>query len=474
MSVRNLKPTKIKNNTINRNDELATYSIPKLLFKLSVPAIIAQLVNALYNIVDRIYIGNIPELGRNLLTSVGLTFAVIMIISAFASLIGAGAAPLMSIKLGQNRKDEATNILSESLSYLLILSIILPPIILIFQDNFLYIFGASTNTFQAAKNYLSIYAIGTPFVMIALGMNFFINAQGFTHLGMRSILIGAVSNIILDPIFIFILKMNERGAALASIISQALSAIYVIYLLSSDRLPLSIKWNVTFKPSFKLILPIVSLGLSPFIMQSTEGILQIVQNNTLQKYGGDMAVGAMVIIVSLTQLFFLPCVGLGSGSQAIISFNYGAQNYKRVIICAKLAAFVSWAWLFVAFVGFLLIPQFFTRLFTQDIALINFTTQPLRIYMIGFFLLGLQLSLQNSFVALGQAKISICLALLRKLILLIPLILILPQITSWSYRAVFIAEPISDLIASLCTTFVFIIYYNKQLKPKLKLNDSKK
>ncbi len=474
MSVRKLKPTKIKNYTINRNDELATYSIPKLLFKLSVPAIIAQLVNALYNIIDRIYIGNIPELGRNLLTSVGLTFAVIMIISAFASLIGAGAAPLMSIKLGQNRKDEAANILSESLSYLLILSIILPPIILIFQDSFLYIFGASTNTFQAAKNYLSIYAIGTPFVMISLGMNFFINAQGFTQLGMRSILIGAVSNIILDPIFIFILKMNERGAALASIISQALSAIYVIYLLSSGRLPLSIKWNVTFKPSFKLILPIVSLGLSPFIMQSTEGILQIVQNNTLQKYGGDMAVGAMVIIVSLTQLFFLPCVGLGSGSQAIISFNYGAKNYKRVIICAKLAAFVSWAWLFVAFVGFLLIPQFFTRLFTQDIALINFTTQPLRIYMIGFFLLGLQLSLQNSFVALGQAKISICLALLRKLILLIPLILILPQITSWSYRAVFIAEPISDLIASLCTTFVFIIYYNKKLKPKLELNDSKK
>lgn len=457
-----------QNTGINRKEALSTSSIPKLLFQLSIPAIVAQIVNALYNIVDRIYIGNIPEIGSNLLTSVGLTFAVIMIISAFAALIGAGGAPLMSIKLGQKNISEAREILSESFSYLLIISLILPVLIILTQDKFLYFFGASNETFQSAKNYLSIYALGTPFVMLALGMNFFINAQGFTQYGMRSILIGAICNIILDPIFIFLLKMNEKGAATASVISQAISALYVINLLSSKKLTLSIDWKKALRPKFKVIFPIIALGLSPFIMQSTEGILQIVQNNTLQRYGGDIAVASMVIIVSLTQLFFLPCVGLVSGSQAIISFNYGAENFKRVSEAVKLSAFISWLWLFLAFLFFQFFPTLFIRLFTQDSNLIAFTTKPLRTYMLGFLLLGLQISLQNSFVALGQAKISICLAILRKLVLLIPLILILPIISPWSYNSVFIAEPISDIIASLTTTFAFILFYKKKIIVKKK------
>ncbi|MDI9470570.1 MAG: MATE family efflux transporter [Bacillota bacterium] len=433
---------------------LARERVGPLLLRLAFPAIVAQLVNALYNIIDRIYIGNIPEQGGRLLTGVGVTFAIIMVINASASLIGSGGAPLLTMHLGEGDKEAAAHVLNQAFIYLLLLAVIIMPAIWLTQDRFLYWFGASEVTFAAARNYLTIYTLGTPFVMISLGMNAFINAQGFTSLGMRTVLVGAVANLILDPIFIFGLGLNESGAAIATVISQALSAAYVLRVLTGGRLAVSLQPVLMRRIDWKTFGRIVALGLAPFVMSSTEGLLQVVQNSTLQRYGGDAAVGAMVIIGSIMQFILLPTAGLTRGAQPIISYNYGALQFDRVRAAVRKLVMYCVIWVGSMFLLVQLFPGAFVRIFNSDPEMIRFTSPLLRLYMLGMIFMGLQISLQNSFVALGQAKRSIALAMLRKLILLIPLILILPL---WfGYRAVFFAEAIVDFTAAAVTTIVFV------------------
>ncbi len=433
---------------------LARERVGPLLLRLAIPAIIAQLVNALYNIIDRVYIGNIPEVGGRLLTGVGVTFAIIMVINASASLIGSGGAPLLTMHLGEGNETAAAHVLNQAFIYLLLLAAIIMPAIWLTQDRFLCWFGASEATFAAARNYLTIYTLGTPFVMISLGMNAFINAQGHASLGMRTVLVGAVANLILDPIFIFGFGMNERGAAIATVISQALSAAYVLRVLTGGRLTVGLRSALMRRIDWETLGRIVSLGLAPFVMSSTEGLLQVVQNSTLQRHGGDAAVGAMVIIGSIMQFVLLPTGGLTRGAQPISSYNYGALQFDRVRQAVRKLVTYSMVWAGTMFALVQLFPGVFVRIFNADPEMIRFTSPLLRLYMLGVIFMGLQISLQNSFVALGQARRSIALAMLRKLVLLIPLILILPR---WfGYRSVFFAEAIVDFTAAAVTTTVFV------------------
>lgn len=444
----------------SQTNEMATGSIPKLFFKLAIPAVVAQVVNLLYNIVDRIYIGHIPEIGASALTGVGLFSSIMMFITAFSMLAGAGGAPLASIALGKNDKDHAEKIMTNSFLLLLVFAAILTVLIYILAPTLLTMFGASEVTLPYAVDYARIYVLGTVFVLLVTGMNPFVTTQGFANIAMLTTVIGAVINIVLDPIFIFGLGMGVKGAALATVLSQAVGALWIFRFLTGNKTILKLrKENMKLDP--KVFGPTLALGISPFIMVSTESLLSISFTTSLAKYGGDVAVGAMTIITSINMLVTMPLQGFTQGGQPIMSYNYGAGNVDRV----KKAFFMQ----FGVCVGYsaifwglcMLMPNVLVAIFTTDAALVEYGAWALRIYMAGIFSVGFQLACQQSFMALGQAAISLIMAFLRKLILLIPLIFILPNFFADKVFAVFLAEPISDIIAAAITTIVFFTQFKK-------------
>lgn len=449
--------------TVSGKEFLGKDPIGKLLFQLAVPTVIAQLINMLYNIVDRIYIGHIPEIGATALTGVGVCMPLIMIVSAFAALVGYGGAPRASIFMGKKDNESAEKTLGNCFVVQIIISLILTMVLFIWNRDLLMAFGASENTIQYAVNYMNIYALGTIFVELTLGMNVFITAQGFAKTGMLSVVIGAVTNIILDPIFIFGFHMDVRGAALATIISQGLSCIWVISFLCGKKSFLKIrKKNLILVPRF--ILPCLALGSSTFVMQASESVISVCFNSSLQRYGGDIAVGAMTILTSVMQFAMLPLQGLGQGAQPIISYNYGAGNAERVKQAFKLLLKVSLSFSCALWLAVMIFPGGFATMFTTDESLMQFTKTALRIYMGVMFLFGIQISCQMTFTALGRAVESIVVAVMRKFVLLLPLIYIMPHIiTSDPAMGVYMAEPIADAIAVTFTAILFSIQFKKAL-----------
>lgn len=444
--------------------DLGKESVGKLLLKLATPAIIAQLVNVLYNIIDRIFIGRIPN-GEIAMAGVGVAFPIIMMVSAFSALIGMGGAPLVAIKMGEKNNDGAEKIMSNSFSLLLIISVILTVIFLVFKEPILWAFGASEATIGYAKDYLTLYLIGTVFVQIALGMNPFINTQGFAKTGMVTVMVGAAINIILDPIFIFVFDMGVKGAALATITAQLVSAIWVLCFLFGKKSILKIRKKYMI-PDIKVAISIMALGVSPFIMQATESLVLISLNNKLSAYGGDLAVGAMTIMSSIMQIIMLPLMGLAQGAQPIISYNYGAKNIDRVKKTFKLLLGCCLAFTTFMFALVMIFPELLVGIFNNKPELVQITTWSMRIYFAGIFAFGAQSACQNTFLALGQAKISLLLALLRKIILLIPLIFILPTFATTmtgKLQGVLTAEPVADILAALTTITCFIVFYKKAL-----------
>ena len=443
---------------------LRTEPLGRLLLKLALPTVAAQLINMLYNIVDRIYIGHIPDIGATALTGVGVCMPLIMIVSAFAALVGYGGAPRASIFMGKQDKESAEKTLGNCFVLQIIISVILTAALLIWNRDFLMAFGASENTIGYGVNYMNIYALGTIFVEITLGMNAFITAQGFAKTGMLSVLIGAVANIILDPIFIFGFNMDVRGAALATIISQALSCIWVVSFLAGKKTFLKIKRkNLRLTP--KILLPCLALGVATFIMQASESIISVCFNSSLQNYGGDIAVGAMTILTSVMQFAMLPLQGLGQGAQPIISYCYGAGDSGRVRGAFKLLLKVSMGYSVILWILVMMLPGGFAAMFTSDGQLMEYTKTALRIYMGSMFLFGIQMACQMTFNALGKAAESIIVAVMRKFVLLIPLIYIMPHIIrSNQTMAVYMAEPIADLLAVTFTAILFAVQFKKTLK----------
>ena len=443
------------------NTDLGKESIGKLIFKLSTPAIIAQLVNVLYNIVDRIFIGRMTN-GDIAMAGVGVAFPIILIVSAFSALVGMGGAPLAAIKMGEKDNEGAEKILSNSFMLLIILSIILTVGFSIFKEPILWTFGASNATIGYAVDYISIYLLGTIFVQISLGMNQYINTQGFAKIGMLTVVIGAVINVILDPILIFGFNLGVKGAALATITAQGISAIWVLKFLLGKKSILKIRKKFL-KLEKKIIFNIVSLGISPFIMQSTESIVLISLNSQLAKYGGDLAIGAMTIMSSIMQIVLQPTMGLTQGAQPIMSYNYGAKQIDRVKKTFKICLAICFLYTTIMWSLLMIMPQVFVSIFNNDSALMEITKWSIRIYFAGIFIFGIQIACQQTFLALGQAKISLVLALLRKVLLLIPLIFILPLFMKNQLFAVFLAEPVADIIAALTTMICFIVFYKKSL-----------
>ncbi len=453
-----------KNSTEDDKEFLGKEPIGRLLLKLAVPTVVAQLINMLYNIVDRIYIGHIPEDGAAALTGLGVCMPLILIVSAFAALVGYGGAPRASIAMGRKDKASAEKILGNCFALQIMISVILTGVLLIWNRDFLMAFGASDNTIEYGVSYMNIYALGTIFVEITLGMNAFITAQGFAKTGMLSVVIGAVTNIILDPVFIFGFDMGVRGAALATILSQALSCLWVILFLCGKRTYLKIqRKNLGLTPS--VILPCLALGVSTFIMQASESVISVCFNSSLQAYGGDIAVGAMTILSSVMQFAMLPLQGLGQGAQPIISYNYGAGDSVRVKAAFKLLLKASLCYSAILWMLVMVFPQGFAAMFTTDPELIEFTKTALRIYLAVLVLFGIQIACQMTFNALGKAVESIVVAVTRKFILLIPLIYILPQIlSSDKTTAVYLAEPVADTVAVTFTAVLFTIQFKKVLK----------
>ena len=429
-----------------------------LLFKLALPAILAQVINLLYNLVDRMYIGHIAEVGSVALTGLGVTMPFIMCVSAFAALVSMGGAPRASIMMGRGNKEEAERILGNCTSMLVLVAVIVTVVSQIWGPDILLLFGASESTLPYAWAYMQIYSLGTIFVQLALGLNAFINAQGFARTGMLTVVIGAVCNIVLDPIFIFGLHMGVRGAALATILSQGVSCVWIVrFLLGKETILRIRKGNLKIRP--KTVGPCIALGVAPFIMQFTESVLNICFNTSLLKYGGDVAVGAMTILSSVMQMSMLPIQGLTQGAQPIIGFNYGAKKMDRVkktfrLLLVSCVAFTAVIWLIC-----MILPQAFILIFTDQAELIAFTKWAIRIYMAVSVIFGVQISCQQTFIALGNAKTSVFLALLRKVILLIPLIYILPAFMEDKLMAVFLAEPVADVIAVTTTSILFYRTY---------------
>lgn len=443
---------------------LGTEPVGKLLLKLALPTVTAQVINMLYNIVDRIYIGHIPEVGALALTGVGVCMPLILIVSAFAAFVGNGGAPRASIFMGKGDHESAEKTLGNCFIVQILISLVLTLVLLRWSRDFLMAFGASENTVEYGVSYLNIYALGTIFVQLTLGMNTFITAQGFAKTGMLSVLIGAVSNIILDPIFIFGFHMGVQGAALATILSQALSCAWVLAFLFGKKTRLRIRKQY-FLLEKEIILPSLALGLSTFIMQSSESIISICFNSSLLRYGGDIAVGAMTILTSVMQFALLPMQGLGQGAQPIMSYNYGAENADRVKAAFKLLLTISLCYAVLLWALVMLFPQSFASLFTSDLQLLEFTKTALRVYLACMFLFGIQLACQITFTSLGNAKASIMVAVMRKFILLIPLIYIMPRIyTANQTKAVYMAEPIADFLAVSFTVVLFTFQFKKAMK----------
>lgn len=440
---------------MNNDNKLGEMPVGKLLWSLALPAIAAQVINALYNIVDRMYIGRIPEGGSLALAALGVSFPIIMIISAFSALVGMGGAPRAAIRMGEKRMDEAEKILSNAFVCLCIISAVLMIFFFFTKEKLLLMFGATENTLPYANQYFSIYLIGTFFVQVSIGLNQFISAQGFAKTSMMTVLIGAICNIILDPIFIFVFNMGVSGAALATIISQFISAFWVLRFLFGKKTALRIRRKY-FRLERRVILPVLALGLSPFIMQSTESLVQLTLNSGMKTYGGanaDLYVGTLSIIMSTMQFFTLPMMGLAQGAQPIISYNYGSKNMERVKKAFKLLIISSIAFSAVMWTAAMVIPQVFVRIFSADPELLRLGVPGMRIFMAGMLLMGAQFACQNTLIALGQAKTSMFLALLRKVILLIPLALILPKFLG--VTGILIAEPIADMLAIVTTCIVF-------------------
>lgn len=448
---------------LTQNDRLATEPVGRLMFSLAIPAILSQIINLLYNMVDRVFIGHISSVGADALTGVGVCSPLIILIAAFASLAAMGGAPRTAIFLGKGDKETAENILGNCAFLLIILSIVLTVFFQIFGYRFLLVFGASENTIGYAWSYLKIYTLGTIFVQMTLGLNAFISTQGFAKISMYTVTIGAVLNILLDPVFIFVLKMGVQGAALATIISQCVSMVWTIVFLTGNKTNLKIKKQYL-KLDGSIIGPCVLLGLAPFIMQSTESILFTCFNSSLLKYGGDIAVGAMTILTTVSQMAMLPLVGLAHGAQPIISYNLGSKNYGRMKSAFKILLLCSLAYTLTLWTFIELFPAAFAKIFSNDATLVDFTAHSMRIYLAMIGLMGIQMACQQTFVAIGNAKCSIFVALLRKVILLIPLIYILPAFMVDKTTAIFLAEPLADLVSISTAGTLFYFEFKKIIR----------
>ena len=447
---------------MNRSEErLGTAPLLKLIFSLGIPAVLAQLVNLLYSIVDRIYIGHIPGVGALALTGMGLCTPVLLIVSAFSAFVGMGAAPLAAMELGRGDREKASRIMNNGLIMLLVFSVILPVVLLSVREPLLRFFGASDDTIGYADSYLRIYLCGTLFVQLSMGLNSFISGQGQAKRAMLSTCIGAVSNIILDPIFIFAFGMGVQGAAIATILSQAISAVWILSFLVSEKSAVRISRRML-RPRLDIILKIAALGISPFIMQSTESLISIVFQNGLQRYGGDLYVGSYTILSSIMQLMVFPANGFAYGTQPIISYNFGAGNFERVRKNFWIVSAVCFAYTTVFYMAALLAPEFLTGLFTSDGVLVSLAAAKLPIFLGGMVFFAFQMAAQVSLLGTGQAKISLFIACLRKIILLTPLALILPVFMD--VDGIYWAEPISDTISALTSLVLFICVSRRILK----------
>ena len=450
-------------NQLRNNEDMGSGSVKRWMVKMAVPAVIGQVVNLLYNVVDRIYIGHISGIGGSALTGVGLFTPILMLITAFAMLAGAGGAPRAAIAMGKGSREEAEKIMANCFTVLLILAVILTAVFSVFLPSLLRLFGASDVTLPYGTTYGRIYILGSIFVLTVMGMNPFLTTQGFSRMSMMTTVIGAGINIVLDPIFIFVLNLGVAGAALATVLSQAVSAVWILKFLTGKKTLLKLKsGNMILER--KIIAPRLGLGVSSFVMVSTESLLSISFTSSLSRYGGDVAVGAMTVLTSINQLITMPMQGVCQGGQPLMSFNYGAKKLNRVkeaflcqfLTCVTYTA-VFWSLL-------MLFPNAFAGIFTSDTALVEYTAWAIRVFLAGCFSVGFQLSCQQAFVALGQAKTSLIMACLRKLILLIPLIFILPLFFENQAFAVFLAEPVSDILSAVVTTAVFARFFRKLIK----------
>ena len=456
---------------MNREERLATGKLLPLIFSMSLPAIVAQFINLLYNIVDKIYIGHIPEVGSDALAGIGLTSSIIILISAFAQFVSGGGAPRAAIALGQGERERAEKILSNGVSMLIFFAVICVGVTYAVKEPLLMLIGASEVTFPYAVQYLDIYLIGTIFVYITVGLNTFITAQGRSGIAMVSVLIGAISNIILDPIFIFLFNMGVGGAALATVISQGISAVWILsFLCSKKKATLRIRPELM-KPEGKIIGSILSLGIAPFVMASTESFVGFVLNSGLQKYGGDIYVSALTVMQSAMQTVGVPLGGFIQGITPIISYNYGAGNKKRVKDAVKITFLVMTTFNLVMFLLMILFPRTVASVFASDEALIQVVGDLMPMFLAGMTIFGLQRSCQTTFVALGQAGISLFIALLRKIILLIPLALILPKFVQPAVNGVYLAEPIADAVAALTCTVIFIFVFRRVMRATDKVHE---
>lgn len=448
---------------MDNKEYLGKERIGKLLVKLAIPSVIAQLVNMLYNIIDRVYIGHMPEVGSEALTGVGVCLPLILIVSAFAALVSSGGAPRASIKLGEKDYEKAEEILGNCFTLQILISIVLTTLLLIFNRPLLLAFGGSSKTIEYATSYMNIYAIGTIFVQLTLGMNGFISCQGFTKHSMISVAIGAVVNIILDPIFIYGFDMGVSGAALATIIAQAISTVWVLSFLRSKKTFIKLKPS-HMKLKANVIVPCVLLGLATFIMQASESAIAICFNSSLQHYGGDLEVGAMTILTSVMQFAMMPMQGVAQGAQPIISYNFGAKNKSRVKSIFKLLLVVCLTYSLILFACIMLFPKTFAGIFTDNQDLVNFASRMLRVYCAGIGIFGIQIACQMTFVSIGSSLSSILVAVFRKLIVLIPLIYLVPLMIENKILGVYLAEPIADVSAVIFTIILFSFKFKKSLK----------
>ena len=447
----------------NGKQDMGTGSVKRLMVQMAVPALVGQVVNLLYNIVDRIYIGHLPEIGGLALTGVGLFTPILMLVTAFAMLAGAGGAPRAAIAMGQGNKEKAEQILGNCFVVLMILAVILTGVFYHTCPNLLRLFGASDATLPYAVEYAQIYILGSIFVLTVMGMNAFITTQGFAKISMLTTVIGAGINIVLDPVLMFGFNMGVKGAAVATVLSQAVSAVWILRFLTGKQTILKLRLkNMKLIPS--VILPCLGLGISSFIMISTESVLSISFTSSLAEFGGDVAVGAMTVLTSINQLITMPLSGVCQGGQPLISYNYGAKKFDRVkeAFFCQFGVCVAYTVLFWA--AMMIFPNFFAGIFTSDVALVEYTAWAIRIFLACGFSVGFQISCQQAFMALGQAKISLVMALLRKVILLIPLIFVLPNFFADKAFAVFLAEPVADIVAAAVTTFMFFRFFIKMLK----------
>lgn len=454
------------------SEQLASAPVTPLLLRLAIPTILAQLVNLLYNIVDRIYIGHMPVVGDIALTGVGLCFPVIYLFSAFAALLGQGGAPRAAIAMGRGDNDEAERILGTCFTSLIVTALLLTAAFQLWGEELLWLFGASEDTIGYALPYMRVYAAGSLFVMLALGMNLFITTQGYTTFSMITVVIGAVLNIVLDPVFIYAFDMGVAGAAWATILSQAVSAAFAVAFFFGKRTKLRLK-KAYLLPKPRILGPVLALGFAPFVMQATEALVNVAFNSSLQAYGGDIPVGCMTVSSTIMQMFWLPSQGIGQGAQPIISYNFGAGNIERVRKAFMTMLVVSIIFIGAGWLAVMLFPGFFIRIFNDSPALVEMGSWTLRVYLAAFFLMALQMSIQQVFVSVGRAKSAVVVASVRKLVLLVPLIYILPHFFEDKVYAVFLAEPVSDFFSVLTATILFLATMRGMLWGKKKERSQK-